>query len=915
MNRPVEGWCGPNGLISHGYVTDCFIESCIALWYLLSLVLFVVRWFELHTSAISSPPDRSPVHVAKKTFCGLMCGLSAVLALLSWFKPASPPYIQFSWTLHLVLWGFSLVLCTMEYQRFLPQSWLGLRGFWLVGGVEGIWRAGIFVLAFTVGLMPPGWAIPRASDPFPELPVRSSLFLWTACIILLTSICEIVLACLSFYQPADIPLALLPLITRLNRGEPTVLLPRVPDLLDRVTVDHPGAVRYGGADQTSLPPQAVDVFAKGDAEGVFGGGCGGGGGGGGGGSGGERLPLKLHVALSNVVLQTDPVQHRIHAEYKMLLRLEGEQRPRVSFKRYADFAALNSVFQSQFNRDRYPELYARLPHLPPKEPFRQETLSPAFLDQRRRGLEAYIRVIVQQEAFWLPELLNFLGLSVIEQRPFTEAHKEAIKRFEPDNPLRLRKPSDETYSEAASIDVAQDDIPSPLEREREGSPPRHTAAAAAPSAAAAAAAEEQMLMQPDQQIVLTSSAQLSSSAYSHAHEGEKGGVGVGVGGGVGVGYSVEGPGGPIPVRVSIDRYKLVQEGTPGVVPYVIYEVVTSTMHRTSTVVKRYREFDILFKKLHRILEVSPPKLPGKFYTMKRDHWFYEKRKADLTDWLNQVVQDAACASCPDLWEFLQIPMNEVPRPTASSPSGDTHAWARKASSGSESISLPSMAMESEGAAEMSRRVQQPGTADVLERTTTARPSFLTAEPKSAPSPPLLSRPPGSSTEPVQEWHVRCRMWQTVTVHQEKDTAYALQLYRCKPTGVKTWAIERPYRRFEELHWELAKKFSSPATGMSLLPPFPQRGFTLLATRAAQDREKEERGRRLEAYLTAILQSYETFKCPALDLFLAEPMQHATVAEGNEQQEAGVSSFAMTEEQQQQQQTGEGEGEGEGEGRG
>ena len=76
----------------------------------------------------------------------------------------------------------------------------------------------------------------------------------------------------------------------------------------------------------------------------------------------------------------------------------------------------------------------------------------------------------------------------------------------------------------------------------------------------------------------------------------------------------------------------------------------------------------------------------------------------------------------------------------------------------------------------------------------------------------------------------------------------------------------------------------------------------------EDREKEERGRRLEAYLTAILQSYETFKCPALDLFLAEPMQHATVAEGNEQQEAvGVSSFAMTEEQQQQ--TGEGEGEG------
>ena len=40
----------------------------------------------------------------------------------------------------------------------------------------------------------------------------------------------------------------------------------------------------------------------------------------------------------------------------------------------------------------------------------------------------FVQVIVQQEAFWLPELLNFLGLSVTEQRPFTEAHKEAIKR-------------------------------------------------------------------------------------------------------------------------------------------------------------------------------------------------------------------------------------------------------------------------------------------------------------------------------------------------------------------------------------------------------------------------------------------------------------------------------------------------------
>ena len=35
---------------------------------------------------------------------------------------------------------FALALLEMEYERYLPQSWIGLRGFWHLIGIEALVR-------------------------------------------------------------------------------------------------------------------------------------------------------------------------------------------------------------------------------------------------------------------------------------------------------------------------------------------------------------------------------------------------------------------------------------------------------------------------------------------------------------------------------------------------------------------------------------------------------------------------------------------------------------------------------------------------------------------------------------------------------------------------------------------------------
>ena len=54
---------------------------------------------------------------------------------------------------------FALALLEMEYERYLPQSWIGLRGFWHLIGIEA--------------LVPP--ANTQKGSPTPALPDSAAL--------------------------------------------------------------------------------------------------------------------------------------------------------------------------------------------------------------------------------------------------------------------------------------------------------------------------------------------------------------------------------------------------------------------------------------------------------------------------------------------------------------------------------------------------------------------------------------------------------------------------------------------------------------------------------------------------------------------------------------------------------------------
>eukprot|EP00392_Amoebophrya_sp_AT5.2_P012901 g13008.t1 len=109
-------------------------------------------------------PGRVPrVHIAKRLLTLLLTALSLALAVLYvvvWhfgnggvLGVGDDLVILYSCLVHFIAYAMSFALLKKEYERYLSQTWIGLRGLWFCAGVEqnqqqrsmtvGRWAAGV----------------------------------------------------------------------------------------------------------------------------------------------------------------------------------------------------------------------------------------------------------------------------------------------------------------------------------------------------------------------------------------------------------------------------------------------------------------------------------------------------------------------------------------------------------------------------------------------------------------------------------------------------------------------------------------------------------------------------------------------------------------------------------------------------
>ncbi|KAF4666433.1 hypothetical protein FOL47_004101 [Perkinsus chesapeaki] len=126
-------------------VADCVVElGVLGIPYYMFILMVPLRIHELYSCARSLPPRRWPfTNLVKRVCCAFLVVANAGIAagaLMFYDKIYGASYVVITPLIHAFCWVLALLLLDMEYRRYLPQSWLGLRTFWLLTGVSSFAR-------------------------------------------------------------------------------------------------------------------------------------------------------------------------------------------------------------------------------------------------------------------------------------------------------------------------------------------------------------------------------------------------------------------------------------------------------------------------------------------------------------------------------------------------------------------------------------------------------------------------------------------------------------------------------------------------------------------------------------------------------------------------------------------------------
>eukprot|EP00742_Colponemidia_sp_Colp-10_P004106 GILJ01004381.1.p1 GENE.GILJ01004381.1~~GILJ01004381.1.p1 ORF type:complete len:747 (+),score=97.25 GILJ01004381.1:106-2346(+) len=401
-------FCGHGGWgpFRNGVMTSCFLEVVISGFPVLFLFIFgSLRFSMIRHVAYNAGPAKWPFkHLLKRVICMFMMALCLLIALMALISDRATVYIVL-YVAHTVAWGLSLFILRAEYRRCLPQTWLGLRSFW--------------VLSFFAAIAKLIWLGLHGRDE------DEAHFIVQLSIHLVGFIPVSILAVLVWF-PRDVNLDVVPY---------TVLPPWTDDIQS-------GSPRIWNrwtqpANRMTMPllsdddrdPQHVILPI-------------------------DHRPVEPKIDLNQLVVAVPKwkmavIGPKTIVVYKVRVEMGGKGWSLS--KRYSEFKQLHQQLAKIFSSNRYPELAARLPRPPPKGVFTQ--LDPDFLETRRRGLESYLQALVQPPHydFLCVALCSFLKIEG-EVRDILMSQK---KQKDKDTLLNSSYEEDSRLSLATQLDTSR----------------------------------------------------------------------------------------------------------------------------------------------------------------------------------------------------------------------------------------------------------------------------------------------------------------------------------------------------------------------------------------------------------------------------------------------------------------------------
>ena len=364
------GWqefCGPDS-------DACIVEYLFLMWpyYLFFLILLPFRGYEIRLLPPCYPPHWWPLsHLVKRVLCMIAIALYITSLVSLSAAGIAYPYMVLSCVVHAAAWMSAYWILSAEYKRYQPLTWVGLRGFWFLTGIEGGLR--LFYLL----------SVPEDSMPL-YLGRFSSA---SEFVILSLSVLELLMAVVVVWVPADLSLALLGHIQRL-------------------LLEHPSAAEDGMA---SSRPEAIYTLHEDDQprnEGyqskradtpgwIY--------------SVEEELPFRPKIDVVDVFVLAINRNKRIKTVYRIHTRVTTDSDPPmfVEFnvkRRYRELRWLDDQLRGVFEHSAYPEQRAFVGSFPPRE------LTQADPFARQVALREYLRRLSQNPFFYCQEFLDMVGI-------------------------------------------------------------------------------------------------------------------------------------------------------------------------------------------------------------------------------------------------------------------------------------------------------------------------------------------------------------------------------------------------------------------------------------------------------------------------------------------------------------------------
>ena len=362
--------CGPDQ-----NTDDCAVEVLLLLWpYYIFLLLFLpFRMYEIRVLPSSYPPKWWPMsHLLKRmlTLSQIVVTTLAMLALF--YVNEAHLYLILSCIIHILCWGAAYFLLGCEYKRYQPVTWLGLRGFWFLTGVEACIRVTWMITS----------PIDSTPDYLTDYPAISAI---SIAVLSLTQLAAMVIAVLI---PSDLNVNLLSHIQRLllehpyeNFASNSVPSSSFPNVYTLHEEDNNPQMSDGYQSRRADVPGWIYSVE-------------------------EELPFSPKIDIIDIHVLAINEGRTIKTVYRIQTRVTTDTIV-VEFnarRRYKELRYLDDRLRAVFDHSRFPEQRASMGSFPPRE------LTQADPFARQIALREYLRRLSESPVFYVQEFLDMVGV-------------------------------------------------------------------------------------------------------------------------------------------------------------------------------------------------------------------------------------------------------------------------------------------------------------------------------------------------------------------------------------------------------------------------------------------------------------------------------------------------------------------------